>query len=270
MKRTITGTGALAMALLMTVATAQAKKSAYIETKVENGGTLTGSVMYTGAVPAPIMEDLKKGKNADFCATHEDTGDDKIRPRYKVRVQDGKLLDAVVSITNIKTGKAWSATPTVFDFKKCDIFPKVSIVRKPAKGVKTGLVSIENHDPDILHNPHGYSVKGANRKTLFNKPLPSKGDKADVTKTLKRLKKKKDNHFFLQCDQHNFMEADAKIVWNPYYAITDGKGAFKIDNIPAGTYKVSVWHPYAGETVQEVTVAAGAESNQEFKITGKQ
>ena len=269
MNRIISNTGIIAMALLMTVATAQAKKGDYEESKVANGGSLSGSVMYTGPVPAPVMEDLKKGKNADFCATHPDTGGDKIRPRHRVRVQDGKLLDAVVSIQNIKTGKAWSTTATTFDFKNCDIFPKVSVVRKPAKGVKEGLVTIENHDPDILHNPHGYSVNGANRKTLFNKPLPSKGDVADVTKTLKRLKKKKDSHFFLQCDQHNFMEADAKIIWNPYYAITGDQGTFKIDNIPAGTYKVSVWHPYAGETVQEITVKAGADSTQDFKIAGK-
>ena len=64
--------------------------------------------------------------------------------------------------------------------------------------MKKGLVTITNQDPEVLHNPHGYSVKGANRKTLFNKPLPSQGDVADVTKNMKRFKQKKDKHFFLQ------------------------------------------------------------------------
>ncbi|PIQ99126.1 MAG: hypothetical protein COV66_14700 [Nitrospinae bacterium CG11_big_fil_rev_8_21_14_0_20_45_15] len=269
MKRKIASTSAIAMALILTVATAQAKKSDYVETEVKEGGSLSGSVLFTGNVPAPIMEDLKKGKNTDFCANHPDTNADKIRPRYHVRVQDGKLLDAVVYVEEIETGKAWSTTPTTFDFKNCDIFPKVSVVHKPDKGTNDGLVKIENQDPNILHNPHGYSVDGANRKTLFNKPLPSKGDVADVTKTLKRLKKAKDSHFFLQCDQHNFMEADAKIVWNPYYAVTDDKGSFKIDNIPAGNYKVTVWHPYVGETTQEVTVTAGKDSVQDFNLASK-
>jgi len=269
MKKKLASTSAIAMAFVMTVATAQAKKSDYVVTDVKDGGSLSGSVMYTGNVPAPIMEDLKKGKNSDFCATHPDANADKIRPRYHVRVQDGKLLDAVVYLEDIETGKAWSTTPASFEFKNCDIFPKVSVVRKPEKGEKEGLVKIVNQDPNILHNPHGYSVDGANRKTLFNKPLPSKGDVADVTRNLKRLKPAKDSHFFLQCDQHNFMEADAKIVWNPYYAVTDGKGGFNIDNIPAGKYKVTVWHPYVGETTQEITVTAGENSAQDFKLANK-
>ena len=150
----------------------------------------------------------------------------------------------------------------------CDITPKVTIVRKTNKGEKEGNAQITNQDTDILHNPHGYSVAGANRKTLFNKPLPSKGSVAEVTKNLKRFKKKKDKHFFLQCDQHNFMEADARIVWNPYYAITGADGSFTIDGVPAGKYKVTAWQPYVGESTTEVTVADGA-AKADFTLTAK-
>lgn len=130
------------------------------------------------------------------------------------------------------------------------------------------MITVTNNDTDILHNPHGYSVVGANRKTLFNKPLPSKGDVADVTKDLKRMKEGKDSHFFLQCDQHNFMEADARIVYNPYYAITGADGSFSIDGIPAGKYKVTAWHPYVGESTQEITVGDGAASAN-YELTAK-
>ena len=143
-------------------------------------------------------------------------------------------------------------------------------VRKPTKAEKKtgGVLTVKNHDANILHNPHGYSVAGASRKTLFNKPLPNQGDVAEVTKNIARLKKKKDKHFFLQCDQHNFMEADARIVWNPYYSITGPDGAFKIDGLPAGKYKVTAWQPYVGESTQEVTVAAGA-AKADFTLTAK-
>ena len=59
-----------------------------------------------------------------------------------------------------------------FDFTTCDIFPKIGVVKKASKAEKKagGVASITNNDPNILHNPHGYSVVGANRKTLFNKP----------------------------------------------------------------------------------------------------
>ncbi len=259
----------VAVATVITLALAgnvQAKKSNYEEMPVSNGGSISGSVLFKGNVPAPILEDLSKGKNAEFCATHPDTQEGRLRPRQKVLVQDGKLENAVVLIENINKGKAWSKETVNFDFRQCDIFPKVTVIRKTPKGVKEGLVQVTNQDENTLHNPHGYSVKGANRRTLFNKPLPSKGSVADVTKTLKRFKPKKDSHFFLQCDQHNYMEADARIVWNPYYTVSGKDGSFTLDNIPAGKYKVTAWHPYVGQVTQEITVAEGAKANANFEL----
>jgi mono/diheme cytochrome c family protein len=245
-----------------------AGKGKYAETAVSNGGSISGVIHFGGDVPAPIMEDLNKGKNVEFCAMHPDTREGNIRPRVKVMVAEGKLKDAVVFIQNIDKGKAWPTEVINFDFQTCDVFPKVSVVRKTPKGMKKGLLTITNRDEEILHNPHGYSVVGANRKTLFNKPLPSKGDVADVTKNFKRFKVKKDKHFFLQCDQHNFMEADARVVWNPYYSISGAGGAFKIDQIPAGKYWVTAWHPYLGEVSQEVTVSGGADIKTDFELSG--
>ena len=242
------------------------KKTLYKE-GAAGGGSIAGVVSLKGKAPPPIMEDLKKGKNVEFCTKHPDTVKDGFRPRVKVTAASGKLKDAVVFIEKIATGKPWGDLGKAhFDFKNCDIVQKVLAVRKPTKaeakanGTKAegGVMTVTNNDPEILHNPHGYSIKGANRKTLFNKPLPSQGDIAKVSKNIKRLKQKKDKHFFLQCDQHNFMEADARIVWNPYYSISGADGAFKIDGIPAGKYKVTAWHPYTGEASQEVTVGAGA------------
>ena len=72
----------------------------------------------------------------------------------------------------------------------------------------------------------------------------------------------------LLSSMNNFMEADARIVWNPYYAITGADGSFKIDGIPAGKYKVTAWQPYVGEVSQEVTVGAGA-AKADFTLAAK-
>ncbi len=267
MKKVLLGVLVFALALVLGASTSFAKKAKY-EGGAPGKGSITGVVTLKGDPPPPIMEDLSKGKNVEFCAQHPDTKEGNMRPRHKVVAPGGKLTDTVVFIEEIAKGKDWSGETINFDFKNCDIFPKVSVARKTPKGMKEGLMKITNQDPDILHNPHGYSVVGASRKTLFNKPLPSKGDVADVTKSFKRMKKKKDKHFFLQCDQHNFMEADARVVWNPYYAVSGKDGTFKIDGIPAGKYKVTAWHPYVGEVTKEVTVADG-EAKQDFELAAK-
>ena len=62
--------------------------------------------------------------------------------------------------------------------------------------------------------------------------------------------------------------ADARIVCNPYYSISGADGAFKIDGIPAGKYKVTAWHPYSGESSQDVTVGAGA-AKADFTLKAK-
>jgi hypothetical protein len=227
---------------LALASTSFAKKAKYKEGSA-GSGSITGTVSLKGTPMAPIIEDLTKGKNVEFCTTHPEA----------------------------KEGKPWGdAGKFNYDFKKCDVVQKMGVIRKPTKAEKKsgGILTVTNNDPDTLHNPHGYSVKGASRKTLFNKPLPSQGDIAEVTKNIARLKEKKDKHFFLQCDQHNWMEADARIVWNPYYSVTGADGAFAIDGVPAGKYKVTAWQPYVGETTQEVTVGDGA-VKADFTITAK-
>ena len=269
MRKTVLSIMVVAFSLAL-VSTSFAKKAKYKEGSA-GPGSITGTVSLKGTPMAPIMEDLNKGKNVEFCTTHPDTKEGGIRPRVKVTVTGGKLKDAVVFVENITEGKPWGdAGKANFDFQICDIKQKMLAVRKPTKAEKKtgGILTVKNHDANILHNPHGYSVAGASRNTLFNKPLPNQGDVAEVTKNIARLKKKKDKHFFLQCDQHNFMEADARIVWNPYYSITGADGAFKIDGLPAGKYKVTAWQPYVGESSQEITVADGA-AKADFTLTAK-
>jgi len=273
MKKVLVTLIVLTVSIAFTGTSFAAKKKGYKEGKA-GSGSIAGVVSLKGAPPAPIIEDLTKGKNVEFCITHPDTNKkDSTRARVKVTAAGGKLKDAVVFIEEIDGGKPWGNTgKAAYTFEKCDINEKMLAVRKPtkaeAKDKKSDILIVTNKDPEILHNPHGYSVAGANRKTLFNKPLPSQGDVAYVTKNIKRLKKKKDKHFFLQCDQHNFMEADARIVWNPYYAITGADGSFKIDGVPAGKYKVTAWQPYVGEVSQDVTVGDGA-AKADFTLKAK-
>ncbi len=76
----------------------------------------------------------------------------------------------------------------------------------------------------------------------------------------------------LGCNIHDWMRAYVFVLETPYYATTslDGKAVLEL---PAGEYRVEVWHPeLAGEAdarVQDIAVGTTAGSTLRFKIERK-
>jgi Carboxypeptidase regulatory-like domain len=272
-RKILAGILAFTLALILSTMDVSAGKLKYVEEETPYGGSISGVVKYEGPLK-DVRIDLMKEKNGETCSKHPEAKDG-VRFDRKILSSNGLLHNAVVFIENIEQGKAWEKKDgesegeasgfTGFHFKNCDIFPPITVVRKTGKGEKTGNLTVTTHDEGVLHNPIGYLVSGANRKVLFNKPLSSEVLIADATKSLKRFKRK-NKHFFLQCGQHNYMEAEARIVWNPYFFITDANGSFTLDQVPAGNYKVTAWHPYAGEHTQEIIVSEGTETIADFTV----
>ncbi len=72
---------------------------------------------------------------------------------------------------------------------------------------------------------------------------------------------------FLQCDQHNYMEAWFYAVDNPYYAVVGQDGTFKIDQVPPGEYELYAWHPMMEEPIeQKIKVTAGGSVTANFNV----
>jgi len=59
------------------------------------------------------------------------------------------------------------------------------------------------------------------------------------------------------CRVHPEMEGFVVVLPNPYFAVSDREGHFEIKGVPAGQYKVAVWHPKLKGQPQAVTVEAG-------------
>ncbi len=250
----------LPLVLVMSTSIAFAKRPHYNEMEVAGGGSLTGTVVFKGQVPAPVRVNLKNEKNSEFCLENAKPNAQGELFLQHVEVEGGNLKDAVVFIQGIKKGKPWVKGGLDVHFRDCLAFPKVAVVRKPKKTITRNFLTIENHDAGVLHNPKGFSIRGNTRKIFFKKWLLNKGAKVDVTRSLKFVKKERDSHFYIECEQHLWMSVSSKIVWNPYHDISKNDGSFKIDQIPPGHYKVTVWHPYIGEKTTEVDISAGADT----------
>lgn len=68
----------------------------------------------------------------------------------------------------------------------------------------------------------------------------------------------------LGCNIHDWMEAYILAVDTPYFAKTDSKGHARVANLPAGRYRLKIWHPrQKNETpVREINLS-GASSKIE-------
>jgi hypothetical protein len=71
--------------------------------------------------------------------------------------------------------------------------------------------------------------------------------------------------FVMQCGFHAYMESWGLAVSNPYFAKTDEQGRFTITDVPPGTYKLVVWHPYVRSVIEQ-TVTIGPKGTVEANI----
>lgn len=195
---------------------------------VADGGTIKGKLVFKGSVP---MKTVLPTKDKDTC------GGPRKDPLVIVG-PGGEVKDAVVSLKEVKSGKAWPAAKAlVLDQKGCVFAPHVQVMAP-------GNIDILNSDP-VLHNTHGYYGKN----TAFNLALPIQG--AKVTRPLRRP-----GVVRVDCDAHGWMEGWVVVVQNPYYVQTGADGSFALDGVPPGSYTLVLWQEHTGETEVPVTVKA--------------
>lgn len=204
------------VSLVLALAAAAPARAAYEEAAVPDGGTLSGVLRFTGAPPK--LPALAVNKNRDVC------GESKPSEALVLGADKG-VKGGVVMIEGVGRGKK-AAGDVVIDNTKCVFVPHV------AATTVGGRARVKNSDP-ILHNTHGFLGK----PTIFNVALPNKEQVVDITKRLTKT-----GPVRVLCDAHPHMMAWMIVHDSPYYAVTDERGAFKIDGVPPGTYKVTMWH----------------------------
>jgi hypothetical protein len=210
----------------------------YRVVELEDVGTIAGFVAFQGEVPPPKR--LLITKDIEVCGSG-------YRERWEVLTGDGGgLRNVAVFIEDVAEGKPWpeDLERYVVDQRECSFQPHVQVMRRGAE------FDIVNSD-GILHNIHGYEFIGRARRSMFNISQPEKGaipQKLDARRGIK---------VGLECDSHDFMQGWIYAVDNPYATVVDSTGRFRIGEVPAGSHKVTLWHPRLGMQTQDVSVAAG-------------
>jgi plastocyanin len=216
--------------------------AAYQGGDVKDGGTISGTVKFKGTAPAPKKLDVSKDK--EVCGKSP-------KMDQSLVVNNGNLANAVVTITDIKKGKKIDAKKVTLDQKECEYRPHV--LAFPAGS------TVEILNPDgILHNVHSYSKINSpfnQAQPKFKKTLQVKIDKPEAVE--------------VKCDVHGWMHGWLVATESPYAAVTDNSGAFKLTDVPPGTYTVEVWHEKLGKTSQKVTVKGKDEAKVTFEMAGK-
>jgi hypothetical protein len=218
--------------------------SAYTVVTVSNGGSIKGTIK------AESRQDETKTISKDTSHCGESIPAEKF-----IIGSDGALKNAVVMLEGIAEGKDFESQedPTVTN-KGCQFVPHVSVAREGA------MMKVVNADP-LLHNSHFYLVEAAAKKNVINLALPKQGMEISKPKILKKA-----GLLSLECDAHDFMQGWVWVLDHPYAVVTGDDGSFELSNVPAGSYKMRVWHEALGEKTVDVTVGAGAATSTDLSF----
>ena len=238
MKRSILSTFLVTVLLVVPLSSLLA----YEGGAVSDGGTISGVVKFKGAAPAPKKLDINKDKEVCAKTAKNDP---------TLFVSGGNLVNAVVSIADIKKGKKMEPQKVTLDQNGCEYHPHVLAF------VAGSSVEILNPD-GILHNVHSYSKANSPfnvAQPKFKKSLTVKLDKPEVVS--------------VKCDVHGWMSGWFFVADNPYFGVTDNSGSFKLTDVPPGTYTLEVWHETLGKQSQKVTVKPKEAVKITFEIAKK-
>ena len=226
------------LAAIATLSLAGPAAFAYTPGDVSDGGTIKGRISASDKSLKDESRPVTKDK--EYC------GNDVPAEEHLVSA-DGGLQNAVVMIEEIASGKPFASNGDfIITNSKCRFDPHVMVAHKGA------MMKVRNDDP-VLHNSHFYLVQAdAKKKNVINLALPKQGVEIGKKKILR-----KPGLLSVQCDAHDFMQAWMWVVEHPYATVTSANGDFVLENVPAGTYQIKVWHESLGEKSVDVTVEAG-------------
>jgi hypothetical protein len=207
---------------------------AYRAVSVTAGARLTGTVDFTGSLPADSIINVPPSTQGCGQLTTVRT----------VERSGTKVGDAIVWLADIRSGKPLPMERR-FELANegCLLTPRVQAVFAP------GTLNMASQDV-AMHTNHIIDV--ATGELAGIAPFNDNGEVVPFDRLIK-----KPAQLEITCELHPWAKAWILVFDHPYFAVTERNGSFTIPDIPAGTYRVRAWHPKLGLKEQTVTVADG-------------
>jgi Carboxypeptidase regulatory-like domain len=205
---------------LLAVATFAAAQSDYKVISVADGGTISGTIKWSGAVPRAL--DFPITKDPQIC---DPQGKKTVSLERLIVGSDGGVANTIVYLKNISAGKTMELPEQRrhLDQHHCHYIPHILLVPESA------VLEMKSSDA-TLHTVH---MDGA---ASFNLPFPFPNQVIPRTMSTPGLVN-------LHCNGgHVWMNAEMMVVPHPYYAVTDESGRFEFTSVPPGTYQIVAWH----------------------------
>ena len=208
-----------------------AGQEGYQVISVKDGGTISGTVKWSG--PQPHLAKFPITKDPQIC--DPESAKTRDLERLIIGPQDG-VANTVVYLKDVTRGKAFDLPEQrrFLDQKHCRYEPHILLVPQHA------LLQMKSSDA-TLHTIH---MDGA---ASYNLPFPF------PNQTISR-DMQSSGLVNLKCNGgHVWMNAEMFVAPHPYYAVTDATGRFELTNVPAGQYDLVAWHEGWSVARQEST-----------------
>jgi hypothetical protein len=130
---------------------------------------------------------------------------------------------------------------------------------------------------DAVFRPHvlpivvGSTVEWPNKDEIFHNVFSmSESNSFDLglykDPEVKKVQFKNSGRVDVFCSIHAQMNCVILVLQNPFFANTDKAGRYRIENLPAGTYKLKAWHQRLPAETKEVVVPEFGEIRLDFLL----
>jgi len=196
-------------------------------------GAIRGVVRYTGTVPEPQRITTSDGSTV----WHSDLVVD---PKSKGLRHVASILEDAPAQPKLEKAK-----PVVVDQRDMIFLPRVVAVQHGQ------TVRFENND---LCN-HSVMAASTVKANQFNVFVTAKQPHEHVFEPQKAP-------IQIGCSLHGWMRAWVYVVPHPWFAVSDTKGEFQIEGVPAGKYTLSLRHPDTGHQDRRPVEVTGGKTTE--------